>query len=301
MTMMTTQFKVTLPTTDFPLVQISCGDEHSKIIDLDPNEIFSFYREHGGIHFRGFDLDLTLFSKFTDLFCSHYVSNESPGREILSDDGRIQSVNIGERHFPLHPEMAREPWQPEVAWFNCESPAKIQGQTTVCDGIRAAAAFPSDLKEYLKKNTLAHSLPTTLEWCSEYLKQPSLKVTDLERHSSDELKFEIKNGEMQRTYFRPMLHKPMFSDEWAYGNFLVFARKQLGVRHFPTLADGSEVPDQIVDEIEEITNSLASEIQWQKNDLVMLDNTRFMHGRNPIGDPQNRRIYTQFGYLKTAT
>ncbi|HSG90324.1 MAG TPA: TauD/TfdA family dioxygenase, partial [Pseudomonadales bacterium] len=41
---------------------------------------------------------------------------------------------------------------------------------------------------------------------------------------------------------------------------------------------------------------LATPIAWQAGDILMLDNTRFMHGRNPIGDPQHRRIYTQFGY-----
>ncbi len=92
----------------------------------------------------------------------------------------------------------------------------------------------------------------------------------------------------------------MFIDEWAYGNFLVFARRRLQVKYFPCYLDGSEIPDEIVDEIESVTNSLACQIMWQKNDLVMLDNTRFMHGRNSIGDPQKRRIYTQFGYASFA-
>ena len=88
----------------------------------------------------------------------------------------------------------------------------------------------------------------------------------------------------------------MFSEQLAYGNFLVFARRRLGVRYFPTYQDGSEVEDQLVDQIEALSNSLSFAHRWRKGDMLMLDNTRFMHGRNPIGDPQHRRIYTQFGY-----
>ncbi|MFT7527918.1 MAG: hypothetical protein ACI9LY_003078 [Arenicella sp.] len=77
----------------------------------------------------------------------------------------------------------------------------------------------------------------------------------------------------------------------------MFARQNLQVRDFPCYADGSEVSDAFADEIETISNRLATAIKWLKDHVLMLENTRFMHGRNPIGDPQSRRILTQFGYL----
>lgn len=288
--------RIQLPEDKQPLVEVLTEGGEVKLSSLDVDEIKHLFKVHGAILFRGFEVDMPSFAAFTDQFCDSYVSNESPGREVLSQDGRIQTVNLGERHFPLHPELAREPWQPDIAWFNCEKAATIRGETTICDGIAAAKAFPAELFTHLKENTLAHTIPTTLEWCANYFSKPDLKITQLGQYSTPSLQFNVKNGEILRTYLRPMLHKPMFSDEWAYGNFLVFARKQLRVSYFPTYANGEEVTDKIVDEIERITNDLASEIKWQKGDLVMLDNTRFMHGRNPIGDPQNRRIYTQFGY-----
>lgn len=64
--------------------------------------------------------------------------------------------------------------------------------------------------------------------------------------------------------------------------------------------DGAEVPDALVQELAEITNTLKVPIQWQSGDIVMLDKPRFMRGRNPIGDPRRRRIYTQFGYAAFA-
>jgi hypothetical protein len=248
--------------------------------------------------FRGFHLDLDRFSQFTDQFCNQYVSNKSPGREVLSDDGRIQTVNLGHRHFPLHPEISREPWQPDVAWFACKKPADEGGETTICDGIEIAKAFSPALIAHLQQNHLAHTLATDLGWCSEFLRKADLTIEEIGRFSDPAVfMFTVANQQLLRTYLRPMLHKPMFSPEWAYGNFLVFARRRLKVKNFPVYANGREVSDQLVLEIESISNDLAYALRWQENDLLMLDNTRFMHGRNPIANPDSRRIYTQFGYL----
>jgi hypothetical protein len=37
-----------------------------------------------------------------------------------------------------------------------------------------------------------------------------------------------------------------------------------------------------------------------KGDIIMIDNTRFLHGRNHILNLNDRRILTYFGYLKFA-
>jgi hypothetical protein len=41
-------------------------------------------------------------------------------------------------------------------------------------------------------------------------------------------------------------------------------------------------------------------VSWQAGDVLMLDNTRFMHGRTAIVDPGERFIATFFGYLSFA-
>jgi hypothetical protein len=226
------------------------------------------------------------------------VRNKSQGRVQLSADGRVQTVNLGQRHFPLHPEIAREPWQPDIAFFGCEHPAQEQGETTLCDGVELAKLFSPQLRLHLLENSLAHKIPTTLEWCAGFLRKPDLQIEQLEALSHTSIfRFSVENDVIYRIYERPFLHKPMFTDQLAYGNFLVFARRNLKSYNFPTYATGKEVSDQIVDEIESTSDQLSFPHAWQKNDVLMLDNTRFMHGRNPIGgDPKLRKIYSQFGY-----
>ena len=280
---------------------ISPENNRASLDDFDSQQVEHIknqYKEYGALLFRGFNIDVDQFRSFTDLFCHDYVSNKSPGRESASEDGRVQTVNLGERHFALHPEIAREPWQPEIAWFLCESPCTQGGQTNLCDGVEAVKSFPEPLFEHLRASALSHTLPTDLSWCAQYLNIPGLTVKQLlDPNLKSPFTFRLAAGQLTRTYVRPMLHTPKFSEELAYGNFLVFARKNLGIRNFPVYEDGSEIEDDLVNQIEEITNGLAISIDWQKSDLIMLDNTRFMHGRNPIGDPESRRILTQFGNL----
>jgi hypothetical protein len=70
----------------------------------------------------------------------------------------------------------------------------------------------------------------------------------------------------------------------------------LGTRQFPTFEDGSIVPDAIVEEIRDVSEGLTVAHRWQRGDLLMLDNSRFLHGRNPVGNVEEREIWTQFGY-----
>lgn len=289
---------IRLPQQNQPQVIIEPDTAQSQLGALDAQEIKALYMEHGAILFRGFSLNLNEFTEFSDQFCSNYVSNKSPGREVLSSDGRVQTVNLGSQYFPLHPEISREPWQPDVAWFACQQPSRLGGETTICDGVTVANALSPELHKHLTQNSLAHTLPTDLNWCANFLGRDELQASELENFSDQAtFQFKVSGEQFFRTYLRPMLHKPMFCDEWAYGSFLVFARQKLQVRNFPCYADGTEVSDALVQEIEIISNQLATAIKWCKDDVLMLDNTRFMHGRNPIGDPQSRRILTQFGYL----
>ena len=54
--------------------------------------------------------------------------------------------------------------------------------------------------------------------------------------------------------------------------------------------DDSEITDEIMSELNEIAERITIEISWQKGDILMIDNTRIMHGRRAFEDEQ-RDIY----------
>ncbi len=100
-----------------------------------------------------------------------------------------------------------------------------------------------------------------------------------------------------RYFTYPALHRTLLSDELAFGNFLLFARYYLQLDRIPLFEDGSIVPDWIVDAIKAAADPITFAVDWQPGDILMLDNSRFMHGRNAIIEPGDRLIASYFGYL----
>ena len=72
------------------------------------------------------------------------------------------------------------------------------------------------------------------------------------------------------------------------------------MRGFPSLDDGSTMPDAWLMTLQAIGDRLSAAIAWQRGDLLMLDNSRFMHGRTAVVPNDTRLIASFFGYLKDA-
>jgi hypothetical protein len=63
-----------------------------------------------------------------------------------------------------------------------------------------------------------------------------------------------------------------------------------------TFGDGREIPADLLDEMRGLTDELTRDIEWKNGDVVMIDNTRVMHGRRAITDP-DRTIFNALSYL----
>src|SRR6476469_5550922 len=92
---------------------------------LDPHAIREVIEKHGAVLIRDYSTTLADFSALGDGLCSSTLFNESPNREVIED--KAQSVNLGGDPFPLHPEVAREPWRPDLAMFACLDPPGVGG------------------------------------------------------------------------------------------------------------------------------------------------------------------------------
>ena len=265
------------------------------------DEIVSAFTRYGAILFRGFPADLVAFRDFTARFCVSSVFNESPDRQLLDPESIIQTVNGGEAPFPLHPELSREPWKPDVCFFHCLTPPSQGGETTICDGIDIVRHLPDDVRAGLGRHRLLYVQPAPPWQLSFWFGTATPTIADLQSPPPDcPYRFTIIGGHLMRIFSRPALHRPMFAKGPAFGNFLLFARYYNGRRDFPLLDDGREVPDAWVTAVKAVSDRLTAQIAWQQGDLLMLDNSRFLHGRNAIEDPSRRLIASYFGYLDFA-
>lgn len=290
-----------LPQPGRPLVLVTPSGENG-VGQVDRAELIAHYQTHGALLFRGFATDLARFHAFARKFCPTSVYNESPGRALLDPAEGIYAVDGGVNEFALHPELSRVPWKPDVALFGCLTAPGQGGATTICDGIALARALPDEVQRGLAGRRLIYVNGTWPELLEFWLGTPTPDDAQLSQPPVGcPYQFRrLPDGRIVRHFSRPALHRPMFADERAFGNFLLFARFNNGRPDFPLLDDMRPVPEAWLQAIKAIGDRLTCAVQWQPGDLLMLDNTRFMHGRTAILEPSERQIATFFGYLDFA-
>ncbi len=292
--------QIELPAPGQPQAIVTATGE-TRPVDVPADVLMGLLRSHGAVLLRGFGADVAALHALVARHCTGSVFNESPDRLLLDAEINIQTVNGGCEAFPLHPELSREPWKPDLACFACLSPPASGGETTICDGIALAAALPPALHAALAPRRLLYIQRAWPEVLAYWLGTPDPTLAQLARPPAHcPYDFPVIGGQIARAFSRPALHKPLFSDAPAFGNFLLFSRYYNGNRTFPCLDDGSAVPDAWTDAIMAAAAPLTVPVRWAAGDLLMLDNSRFMHGRLPIVDADERRIATFFGYLKDA-
>ena len=269
--------------------------------DLNAARLGALFRDRGAVLLRGFHADMPRFERLARRLCSTAVVNESPGRVLLNGQGDVRSVDPGTDAFNLHPELSREPWKPDAALFACLSPPGAGGETLVCDGVAVVEALPAWLRAALSPRRLVYPQPIWPELLDFWLGTPTPDDALLAAPPPDcPYSFHRAKGRWWRVFSRPALHRPMFGDGAAFGNFLLFARFNNGRTGFPLLDDGSVVPDDWLVEIKRVADGLAVPVTWRQGDVLILDNSRFMHGRTAITDAAERRIATFFGYVPFA-
>jgi alpha-ketoglutarate-dependent taurine dioxygenase len=273
------------------------ADEGDPLERLETPGITARFREHGALLLRGFGYDLQSLSRFTSCFCSRFVRNESGRRSRISQDGTTQSVNLGREPFPLHPELSRVPWRPDIAWFACARPPSAGGETLVCDGAAIVDLLSEPTRQSVQDRGILYREETPIAAFTDWLGIPRPDDDALAALSRESpFRFLRSEGRIFRQFTRPFLHQSLFGRKRVFGNFLLFARYMLGTREFPLFEDGSVIPDELVEELKTVSDSITVAHRWRGGDILMLDNSRFMHGRNAVTEPEERRIWTQFGY-----
>ena len=58
------------------------------------------------------------------------------------------------------------------------------------------------------------------------------------------------------------------------------------------LEDGSRIPEDVIEEVKEVSEGLTVDLPWQPGDFVMVDNTRMMHGRREFTG-EGREVYVR--------
>jgi len=283
---------------DVGVIVRPAGEE--TILDLDRDAVGELFKESGAVVFRGFDLDLPTFNTFSAQFSTEFMTyrggsyvrrkvNDGKDETLLSTSHEFGHGKQDMFALPLHGEMYYLDNRPDVLWFYCVTPAESDGETTICDGSLIYSSLRDSTKELLRSKRLRYIRTyADGEWQPIYGTDDIAEVANFCRANGLDLDVDGTTRAIRTEYVHPAVLTSAFGKHTVYINNMLPVLWQESMGRDASIVrfeDGFAVPEDVVQELVAIQQRLMIPIAWQKQDLVMLDNTRFLHGRRAFTDP----------------
>jgi alpha-ketoglutarate-dependent taurine dioxygenase len=263
---------------------------------LAPGQVIRTLREAGFLLLRGFRPDLEEFSRFVGAHSERVTLD--PARSFHGGS-TAQKVDAGYDAVGLHLENGNSPFAPTLTWFFCEKAASSGSQTTVCDGYRVWDALSEEAHGLFRAHEIVYSRRVEEEkwkaFAAFHLGTPdvaSVTVDELRELAGGPGKTVIDlldDGSIHYAYRVSAAHGTLFDERLAFANSILGPSNHYEKPRI-TFADGRDIPVHILKEVESVTEELTEELDWADGDVALIDNTRVMHGRRAITDPE-RSIY----------
>jgi len=263
---------------------------HISILELDKEEIICLFKHYGILLFRRFDVDVETFKKFTNLLSTNFINYAGGAfsRKVINGDETLLSVNDFKSEIKLHGEMYYQKNIPLMLWFFCANPPLEDGETTVCDGRQFFNEMSSLTKELFSQNNLKFTVRMSKEgWQKKYQIDKLKQLEEICRNNNTRLKI-FDDQSIILEYISPAIIPSKCGKYQVFINSLL-PTKQLSP-NILKFEDDSDIPEEVVSELNKIAEKITTEISWQKGDILMIDNTRILHGRRAFSDDQ-RDIY----------
>ncbi len=271
------------------------NQDHKDLKKINKNKIIKLFKEYGIIIFRNYKFDPKKITALTDLF-THRYANDARRREMRFNNKKINTVDTGNKRMALHSEASFSPSWPEILWFVCIKPSKISGFTTFCDGTKVYENLSLNTKKFFLKNQVMFELKIPFE--SNGLKKKLSKNNSLSKmkdwllHAPGtfDTSINLKEGYIYTKYLKYVVNETRKPGVLSFCNHLLAVFGTDPQILSCKLLNGNRIPKKIYDEINKITKKLTIEFKWKKNDICMIDNQRFMHGRTKIITSEKREI-----------
>ena len=279
--------------------------DEENISDFDYNEIVNLFEKYGVILFRGFDLKPDRLKFFTDLYTQKYI-NEAMRRKQRFGYKSINDVDVGyDSHF-LHSESSYSPIWPEIIWFFCNIPPVKGGSTILCDGLKLWDQFSIKAKEIFLSEPFKFELkiPVKVNIKGKGIQKWVKSLPGTKGY------IDWDKGLFHLTVLRYMVNPSRIGNLMCFSNHLLAKEKFKNdpqiINYEMKTVSGKTIPKDIENEIQDRAKSLTYDHIWEKNDLLMIDNKRFMHGRRAFERGIDRDIVivqtekASFGYGATT-
>lgn len=266
--------------------------------------------EHGGILFRNFDTkgqeDFHRFLDTLGVALIQYNESSTP-RTQLKNNVYTSTEFPQDQTIALHNELSTAATVPMKIWFFCDVAAEEGGQTPIADVRRVYQRLSPETRERFEergwKLVRNYGDGFGLTW------QDAFHTTDpaeVERYCAEKsIGWEWKDGDRLRTWqLRPAVavhpetgekvwfnHIAFWHDSSLAPDVRAFMNSEFAPEDMPYqtfYGDGTTIEDEVAAELRDAYLQERVVFDWQKGDLLMMDNMLAAHGRMPYrGD---RRI-----------
>lgn len=264
-------------------------------------ELLGLLSEAGFLLLRGFGAGMASFTELVQRTST--TTTLDPARDFYSEVA--QKVDAGYDEVGLHTENGNSPFRSHLAWFFCEKAASSGSQTTVCDGHRVWDALSESARSAFAAQDIVYSrYVAEAQWramAHHLLGKPAeeIDVQELVQLAAALPGTEVmpqEDGGVRYAFRTPAADATLFGTRPAFANSILGPSNNYETPRI-TFADGTEFSDELLAEIREVSASLTENLEWVDGDVALIDNTRVMHGRRAITDP-NRTIYNALSYIE---
>jgi alpha-ketoglutarate-dependent taurine dioxygenase len=229
-------------------------------------------------------------------------------RELVCGDPTTTTVTAGVLGMPLHREAGYTPASPSLLMFHCVRPAAEGGETLLCDGAQLLRELPRATRDFVEDRALCWETDLSRPqwesmWATTAPDEASRAAADWASRLLpwESLTTAFHGETMTLTFVTTCTPPALFDGAPAFCNSLLLLAEQPGCfveRDLRArLDDGSPFPADVLDEISRVAHGLTEAVSWRAGDTVVVNNTRYLHGRRSFAD-RERRILVRMGYLR---
>ena len=293
-------------------IQQNSLDPVTVLTDRDPVTVRDSLAEHGAVIIRA-GSTLSDFEALSNQLITpmvHHSTSTTVERDVVNADGTTSTVNKGMDYIPLHREASYAPGCPDVLMLYCIQPASAGGQTNLCDGVELLEAVPARIQKFVSDAILKWSWSATPErWMAALgvdtkdAAMARLKVMNSRLPAWEKLEANFDGDTLNGVFQTLCVIPTKWGNKRSFCNSLLIYHYRQATEFYPkhnyvpSLGDGLAFPEDMLAEIGSYAEPRTRSTQWQANDILMFDNSRYMHGRTGFIDTE-RKILVRMGHVK---
>ncbi len=273
------------------------------------SETLNILNDEGYVLLRDFDFNIEKLEEFSNVFCNnfHVVAT----RQNSSVRGDKYTTEVTAKNYALlgHTEGSYRPNNnpPEICFFMCVSPpSEPGGETTLVDGEKFFRLLPEKIRKRFENTGITYEMYwEKARWQNEFLVNDIGSLKNFLDNAKG-VKYSLHNEDLHLFYTTEAVRKNKRGNK-------VFANAMLA--HIPEIThpgyqdkivytkasnrvffgDGEIIPNSMINELIDIHDSIMYKHVWQAQDLLVIDNIRYLHGRAMIKNDCGRVLVSRFG------